>query len=455
MDTKSLEEHLKIVRHLMTRSVVEREEFSSFEKIKKNHVKYIQEVTKSNKEAQNILISDILAIEKELISLEKNKQGEIRKLTSYKIILESCFNAFVWIACDLQRFNIRKIFKGPKFGSILKQNIDEAISFVNGENKDPDVFAIPLDFCRFAPVCDVIKLVRKGMHSERYFVELKFGKVNEEILETIENAKTDKTKYFDFFKRRGEKGIKQMERVFRQRLNLGKNVTLLDAEPGIHDKLIVKEMKRHFSYYSDVINELFIAADNDKSATVIIDDCLILTVISTLDKHKYIQSDFTFRHRIMDKFSEKCPLCNREGADKVVNAFKEINVQEWREGFGSVVLFPLFFRQLQNEYLLDLLFGRKIIHFFFSPKQFIKLANDNGLPTSLITRKELKRDDTAGIRDFEGMFIKSSNTKEGWTWGDGLFHEIFYNWVRPLSMIKTQLELDNTGEENKEKIISF
>ncbi len=39
MDIKSLEEHVKKVRHLMTRSVVEREEFSSFEKIKKNHQK--------------------------------------------------------------------------------------------------------------------------------------------------------------------------------------------------------------------------------------------------------------------------------------------------------------------------------------------------------------------------------------------------------------------------------
>jgi hypothetical protein len=450
IDEAKIEENLTKVRHLLTKSVVTKPEFNTFEKIRNQRKKFLDECHNSYKEAQSVLISDILVLEKGLFELRKNATGDsdnvkhkIEHYTYLKCILEICFNVFVWFLLRMDKVNVRKIFKGPKYGNLLEQNIDTTLSFVEKENKNINVFVVSLDFCRFASICDLIKVEvnPQDLSLQTGFIELKRGIVNEEIVATIEKGRQDQSVYFEFFEKRGKKGIKQMERYFRQAKTLAEKSELIDAQPGVYKNVIIAAANTNYIYFSDSINKLCNTADSGKMNVIIIDDCLAITVFNNVNEDKNLMTEFLFRHHIQDNFKSSCLICSSGDPYSVACELSNLNICDWREGFSSVILFPPFLRPLENENLFDLLFGRKIIYFYFDIDRFIRLCNERGLETRYTTRKETNRikssSNKAGLVEFDGKFIHSKTDIE-WNWGEGIFHEIFFNWVKPSSMIETQ-----------------
>jgi hypothetical protein len=53
-------------------------------------------------------------------------------------------------------------------------------------NQEPDVFALPLDFCRFTCITDLLRIRRQpdgGVSQD--FIEVKEGTVNDEVFELL------------------------------------------------------------------------------------------------------------------------------------------------------------------------------------------------------------------------------------------------------------------------------
>lgn len=451
MNRNDLERDLLECRRLITRAVTDHPEFSSMEKIKADYLEFLRRCDAVHKEGQILLVRNILAIEAELEGLKgqsktRESSSRISRLKYWKLLLELFFNTFVWIALGLERNDVKRIVKGPKYGALKHQNIDETLAWVNEQNKSPDVRAIPLDFCSFGCVCDVLRITRdpnKGLTRE--LIELKSGSVNDVIYETI--SKRTEEAYFGFFDKYGEKGIKQMHRVFKQQDALRRNTELLGAGRGIYEnpnnpemQLIIAEDDNPREYFTEAVLRLLEAADKGDFAVDAIDDCLVVGVVNAENKERYLLGEFDLKLFIHGIYVEP-HLPTPPNPDELIANFKQINLWEWRQGFGSVLLFPLPERRLPDKLLMDLLFGRKVLKFFFNPYVFVGLAQRSGINMKFLSKKATGRFKAqGGARDvvaFDGHAITVVDEIGEWTLGPGTFDEIFYNWVRPASMIES------------------
>src|SRR5258708_26570997 len=108
------------------------------------------------------------------------------------------------------------------------------------------------------------------------------------------------------------------------------------------------------------------SADKGDFAVDAIDECLVLGVVNTESKNRYLLGEFDLKLFIHGIYVEP-HLPKPPTPDELVANFKQLKLREWRQGFGCVVLFPLPERQLPDKLLMDVLLGRNLLKFFFNP----------------------------------------------------------------------------------------
>ncbi len=392
----------------------------------------------------------ILDLEDEIALLDAGKadatiKQRIGQLQYWKLLFELFFNTFIWLAMGGDRSKVRKVFKGVKYGTLANQNIDSVLPYVENENKNPDVFIIPLDFCSFAGVSDLMKIsFQPEQAREITFLEAKAGRVNEEMLNSL--FKNDEAVYFKFFEQYGSKGIKQIERFFRQQFIVQKSKDLIDADPGVYEhplnsgeKIVITSNETLYETFTDSLIDLLEASDNRKFAVAEIDECLVLGIINLTDEKFALLGEFDLRLFVYHVYINPAALSEPQNPTELSKSLKRIELMDWREGFGSVVLEPIAERSISNKFLMDLLMGRKRIMYFFNAERFVQLCNATGVNARFTTVKEANRMRSQGMGKslplFNGRFIKCLYQGIEWTMGDGTFHEMFYNWIRPISII--------------------
>jgi len=438
-------------RRLFTRSVIDIPKYSTPDKIREDYPGFLREVFKAHKAALTILINRILHLENlftktNVANPTRPQKAETSKLRYWKRLLELTYNTLVWLNVGMDRCNVRRVFKGPKYGDLAQQNIESVLAYVGEVNKDPNEIAIPLDFCSFSPICDILRVSHSEIDNtiRRLFIEAKSGKVNDEIRETISAGTMEA--YFRFFDTYGEKGIKQMERFFRQGMMLDKSQKLVDAEPGVYENpvnpeehLVILANEAQVHHFSDKVAQLLEKADRKEFAVGQVDNCLVIGAIKTEDENILMLGEYDVRLYIFHSFINPATLEGAPYPPDLPRILSAIKLTDWREGFGSVVLEPVTLRQIPDRSLIDLLLGRKRLKFYFSPQEFVALCNDKGLEARFTTTKEANRlrssGSTKGLVNFDGQFIHLSFAGDTITLGEGTLHEMLFNWVRPTSVI--------------------
>ncbi|MCD6413208.1 MAG: hypothetical protein J7L54_03595 [Elusimicrobia bacterium] len=331
-------------------------------KIRKNYPSFLREYFKSHKAALKILIDGILHLEKLLANVANvsdSQRTETAKLGYWKHLLELSYNTFVWINVGMDRSNVRKIFKGPKYGDLTHQNIESVLSYVSEANKNPNEIVIPLDFCSFSPICDILKISYSESDNILHttFLEAKSGKVNDEMLETIEDGTINA--YFRFFNTYGKKGIKQMERFFRQQMVLKKSQKLVNAEPGIYENpmnpkenVIILDNEAQPHHFSDKVAQLLEKAERKEFAVDQIDHCLIVGAINAEDEKSLMLGEYDVRLYIYHLFINPATLDGAPYPPDLPKILSSIKLTDWREGFGSVILEPILLRHIPDQHLI-------------------------------------------------------------------------------------------------------
>lgn len=451
MDSTKIENTLLECRRLLTHSVTDRPEYSTMEQINADIPGFVRQCHAAYKRASDLLIDQVLKIETQVNQIktikDNSKKNKISQLKYWQLLLELSFNAFVWLSVGWDRSKVKKVFKGPKHGALAEQNINLLLDYVNQANQNPNDFVIPLDFCKFCCIGDLLRIRFQEPEAILKFdiFEAKSGRVNDEMLDTIQSG--EQNQYFSFFEKYGSKGIKQMERYFRQCKVLTDNVKLMNAKPGIYnnpakkgEKLIIHENETIQEDFSDKINQLLDSSEKDKFSVDEVDGCLVIGVINTIQHELAVLGDFDIRLFIYHLYINPDALDNPPNSEEVVNFLKTIKLTDWIQGFSSVMLFPPLARPISDKYLIDLLMGRKRLMFFFNPNRFIDLCNTNGLSASFTTEKEANRlksrGEAKGLVEFDRKFIRYSSEQADWILGEGTLGEILYNWVRPVSIIE-------------------
>lgn len=452
MDQQHIERTLLRTRLLLTRSAVHRMGLHTLEDSQRNYVAFLHECHAVFKRALHLLIEDSLALEKLLTRLDKSETDYKRRkavFESWLKLLELSYDTFLWIASNHDRSEVLKHYKGPKYGALAKQNIRSVIEVASQMNKEPDVLAIPLDFSRFSCITDLLRLRRHADGSvSSDFIEVKEGSVNDEIFEVMKARNTDE--YLNFFDKYGEKGAKQVERMFKQGQVVDNRIKLFGLQPGVYDEeravRIVTELKvGEDCSFQEVIEPLIQQARTGKYSVETIGDCLVLAALDATSQERYVRADYVARCVVHAAFGDETETREQE---KLLRALQRIEFTDWRSGFGSVLCIPPTLRRLSPRSFLDLLFGRVQLHLYFDGASFVRLCSEHGVRAGFIKKRNTNRlKTTLGWRKgevplWDGRAIGFIAGGESFVFDRGYYDEILFNWRTPEAIVGHMKQLD-------------
>ena len=454
MHQPHIERTLLRCRLLLTRSAVHRLGYRTSAELSQNHVAFLHECHAVFKRAQKLLIHDLLALEAQLTEAQKDPVDHKEAIPRFRYwitLLELTYDSFLWIAANHDRSDLTKFYKGPKHGALLYQNIQSVIELAEQLNQEPEVFAIPLDFSRFTCIGDILRIRRHadGRISQD-FIEVKEGKVNEEIFDLLRAKNPER--YNEFLGKYGVKGASQIERVLKQERTMNAHVDLLGLQPGVYAKnavvrLVTEMAIGHGDSFQDSVESLVQSAREKKHSVQTIDDCLVVTALNADSEEHCSKMDYTARFIAHARFGDLTITANQ---DKLFQALAAIHFLDWRSGYGSVLCIPPALRGLSTRCFLDLLFGRIRLHLHFDPASFIQLCAEAGIRAGFVKKRTTNQlRSRFGWRKgqvplFDGRAVGYITGAIAAVLSPSYLDEILFNWRMPSAIVR---HIKQTGDE--------
>lgn len=432
-------------RLLITRSAVHRIGPPSEKVGSPSKDQFVAECHLVYKKAAGILIKEMLRLEDSLA--KEGTNGQRRGVLTYWLrMFEFAYDSFVWIAANHDRSNVAKIYKGTKFGSLLKQNIHSVIETADELNASPNDFAFPLDFCRFSCIGDALRITRHpGGGVSLNFIEVKEGQVNERLLQAITTG--DEFQMRRLYDDYGAKVVEQAKRMLKQKRTALRQLEYFDAKPGIYrgatENRIVSELKVGYGDRFDNLIEILMGrARRGEFSTEVVDDCLVVTALDSSSPQRHHITDFSSRVTTHTAFFDKGEPQNSD-PDRLWAALQKIEFINWIESINSVVTIPLLLRaSLSTRSFLDLTSGRIHLRFYFDPSSFLEICRQQKLQAGFIKKKITNRLRTAGRWKkndcplFDGRALGYIAGGFQGIIGWGFLHEILFNWRTPTAIAR-------------------
>lgn len=454
LNQKQLEKCIRNFRFRLTRSMFWKgESWSAFE-IRLRREKFLRSLHAEYKKALSIIVEGQLAVEKAHAS--SSSAEEHARLDHWKAILEVCFNTLVWIILGWERDHVKRLFTGPKHGTLESRNAKSVLSVVEKMNQVPTDFAIPLDFARFESASDILRM-RFDLENKEIthdFIEVKEGRVNSEIRDTIHSG--TEQDYFRFFDAHGKHGINQMERCFRQAGKLKKALEMMNMKEGDtidtpNGKLLIFEPKTASIRYYDGMNRLLKHLRRHSFGTFLVDNCLIVGGMRVSKSESLSIGNFLFRHQAHHLFSTKCSFCADPDGQGWIKEFAGINLFDGYAMLGSVPFEGLIAKPINDKDMLNLLFGRIRLVFHLNGDRYIALCKALGLEAGYSTEKEANRirsRGSKGLIEFGNRFLwmKKKGQDMAAYVGEGMLHDICLNWVHPYWWASEHAAISSMGD---------
>jgi hypothetical protein len=210
--------------------------FANEEAISENRRAFVMECHKTWKRLHEEAVNQILFWEGFLRREQQHPIGRgTEQFGEYNRAIWRCVNdSIVWSLVGLQRHIVKRICLYRPRGYLSESNEKSARAATAAINADPMAIAIWNDATTCVDLGDLTH-VRDGMRPYVEFIELKEGKVNEEVIELIDLSESEfEIRFSEFTVKRGKDGVNQYKRVLRQK-EIGKQaLTLLAEDKGIN-----------------------------------------------------------------------------------------------------------------------------------------------------------------------------------------------------------------------------
>lgn len=442
MDQKTIERQIKKFRFHLERSLIRLPEFSSKRRIQENRTAFLRRLHAEYKTAQELLIAVYLEIEQDIANA--GDHPEVQKKKHWKTVLELCFNTLVWIAERWERDSVKRVFKGPKYGSTISRNVSSVLTVIRQINKHWNDFAIALDFSSFECITDILRvhIHPKLKSSENHYIEVKKGQVNNEMIKTI-MSESD-SGYFSFFEKYGQCGIKQMERYFRQQKVANECLEIMRAEQGgvfdtTESKLFVQLTSIPRMYYMKGVKNLLKYLKTNTFGSFIVDECLWVGAVRIREPKHLKMANFLVRHSIHHVFNRECDIC--AGREEWHQKFVDVKFFDGLQMFGSVPFEGLLNRPISDRDMLDILFGRIRLFYHLDGNRFIDVCRAVGLEAGYSSEKEFNRVRSSGVRNTIGfgrrlLWMRKKSDDAPTYVSIGMLHDICLNWIHPYWWIR-------------------
>ncbi|GEL75431.1 hypothetical protein [Myxococcus virescens] len=208
--------------------------------------KFIPAVHEGFAKGQKEILTGLIEIEKDRSSLKRSKSSKNRaaerkiihsleRLNESEAILRKLADTIAWQLIGNQLWLARRLNTDDSSPSLIHSNVESYISFADWFNADnPRGFALISDLTSFVRLGDI--LARDGDERALHVIELKEGKVNEELLPLAQFAVRTNCEHFiaEVEKKEPPRKFEQFKRLLKQAERLNRTQELIKTGAG-HD----------------------------------------------------------------------------------------------------------------------------------------------------------------------------------------------------------------------------
>lgn len=355
----------------------------------------------------------------------------LRELHFQECALRKVMDSIVWQFFEYDLSSIRRLYTGNTCIDITDSNLNSEINFVNQYRKEhPDSFVLISDLTSFVQIGDVI-IMDKGKLT---IGELKEGKVNDEILEILNNYTENHCDYYLSQKLQGkdDKFVKQLKRDVKQIIKASTAYEVLTTGEGIDNNLgnniKIRRDVIELNDFADTINRLVKESLKKGYGISVIEGFLFLGVY----RPKIYPPDAF--NMWVESLGIKMP------------------VYDMRASVLSTLAMPLYLQPFSDNTLIDIMSGDIVIKMSFDLDGFLKSLEEDDISVRKIPSRESARINSKmrgsnKIFEYEGMGIELSKNNTSYVISDGIFLRMFANLNTP-SSIRRLLKSTFTAAED-------
>jgi hypothetical protein len=397
--------------------------------------KFIPAVHEGFAKGQKEILAGLIEIEKERAALKarlklrdsKRPANDTRKevdhalarLDEAEAILRKLADTIAWQLLGNQLWLARRLNTDDAPPSLLHSNVQSYVQFTDQFNaENPMGFALISDLTSFVRLGDI--LARDGELHALHVLELKEGKVNDELLPLAQFAAKTKCEHLvpNFEKTESPKKVQQLKRLIRQTERLEQTQELINTGIGQDargDRVRLSEDVMEECLYADRLAELIEQSQSSNWAIDVIDGCLFVGVY-----RGHFRDGLAFQMWLKESDVDG-PIC-----DLRTTLFAPL-------GTPLYLIPPLF------SHVEDIHGGNVRVLFCLSLSHFVSLFEEYGLKVGWLEPKESaefnpKASHQLLLRQGRVMTLNLG----GFTShvGIGILSRMFYNFMMPTTVVE-------------------
>lgn len=356
--------------------------------------------------------------------LAKQIESKLKHIKYQEFVLRKVMDSMLWQFFQYDLSSLRRLYTGNTCIDITDSNLSSETEYIKQHRKNhPLDFVLINDLTSCAQIGDAIIV---GNDKSLKIVELKEGKVNEQIFEIIAGySKTQCPKYlYENLKNKDEKFIEQLKRDVKQIEKTTSSINTIvtgegtDNVSGLPIKIHQEEI--HLDSYASTVVSLLKECRKKGYGTAVINNCLLIGVYKT------------------DKFSDKAFYYRADTSEESFPVF------DLRQSVSIPLAFPLFLHPFSENDLTDIISGNIVVKMTMDIKNFFLLFEENGFTVKRLTKKETARINTplkgpTRIFAIDGCGIEIKKAGASQYLCDGIFTRIFTEFNTPSSIVKNLL----------------
>ncbi|WP_144559737.1 hypothetical protein [Bacillus thuringiensis] len=356
--------------------------------------------------------------EKEIIQ----KREQDLEIIKYKErVLRKTADAIAWQLLNNDRTVIRRLYKHIPPVEVFNSNVKHDMEAVENIFQDDNtIFPLINDLTSFIQIGDL--LVREYNNPRLRLIELKEGKVNEEIGRLIgeyTEFPCDRRLYFQLSEK-DTKFHKQFKRYIKQEKRALEATDIINSGMG-KDEVTGLDIKIiddvfYTKHFDDDISTMLEDVDKRNYSLKIIDECLIVGVYNASEIPIYEGFDVW--------------------KDSMGIDFPTINFVQF---INAPVAFPLFLHPFSINDKVKLINGEKVICMSLDINKWFKLLEQKDMKVNILSKKQTVRLNTvpSHSKSFEyndqAVEIECGEMKQ--ILHDGIFERMFNQFLKPSSAV--------------------
>jgi hypothetical protein len=427
--------------------------FATLEAIAANRPTFTEKAHATWKTLHNRSLDEILTLEG-LLSLAKTKKFPAAMVWYFRRCLtvwRRVNDAILWILIGHRDHIVRTVCHRKDRPQLASANPDAIRGLLNRLNSDPMTISIWSDATTCVDVGDIFCRSHSGKPSG--FFEVKGGVMNDRILDLMQAKGTPDeivTQIETFAATYGEKAVKQLERVVRQRHQYNQIMDIIEEDQGYDPRrgaeVAIEESSAQLHSYDQELEAILDTAYTEGPILRCIDRCLWVYVDRNQDKSPD-QKVQEFQAALNQTSPDTLPWIEEHFAGKL--PFQPVLLEE---NLDCPEAIPLFLRPLKAETIRDVLFDGLMhsVYLFLDYKALGEIVAEQGADLAWSTFKEGRTQQakpkgqrllTIGERVPRIQLPNGSYIR-----GFSKLYRVFFDGITPSSIVAQYIEMMTSHE---------